>query len=107
MNGLINENQLTIVEEYEFIKPLSRKIDSIIDNCIRDCNNKHFHTFEYKCVYNIKLTNFGNNEAVILTNFDKNMGFYEVNKKLIVAGKNGFIFMEIVKLFKSIKCKYT
>ena len=49
----MNENQLTLVKEYEFDKPLIRKIESIIDNCIRDCHNKYFHTFEYKSVYDI------------------------------------------------------
>ena len=53
MNGLINENQLAIVKEYEFDKPFIHKIHSIIDNCYRDCLNKYFHSFEYKCVYNI------------------------------------------------------
>ena len=66
MNGLINENQLTIVKEYESEKkPATHKIDSIIDNCIRDCHNKHFHTFKYKCVYDINLTNFARIEIRI------------------------------------------
>ena len=47
MNGVINENQLTLVEEYENDKRLIHKIDSIIDICISDCRNKIFHTFEY------------------------------------------------------------
>ena len=37
MNGMMNDNQLTIVKEYEFDNPLIQKIDSIIDKCIRDC----------------------------------------------------------------------
>ena len=36
----MNENQLTNVEEYEFIKPLFQKTDSIFNDCIRDCCNK-------------------------------------------------------------------
>ena len=40
MNGMMNDNQLTIVKEYEFDSPLIQKIDSIIDKCIRDCHNK-------------------------------------------------------------------
>ena len=35
----MKENQLTNVEEYEFIKPLFQKIDSIFNDCIRDCWN--------------------------------------------------------------------
>ena len=50
MNGTMNENQnqLTIVKQYEIIKPLIHKIDSIIDNCIRDCHNKFFHFIHLK-----------------------------------------------------------
>ena len=44
----MNESQLTVV--YEFIKPLIRKIDSIIHNSIADCHNKHFHTIDHICV---------------------------------------------------------
>ena len=40
MNGIINENQLTIVEKNEIIIPLIHKKDSIFDNCYRDCHNK-------------------------------------------------------------------
>ena len=40
MNDILNKNQLTVVKEYEFDKQLIHKIDSIIDNCYRDCCNK-------------------------------------------------------------------
>ena len=40
MNGVMNENKLTFVKEYEFDKPLIQKIDSIKDSCYRDCLNK-------------------------------------------------------------------
>ena len=45
MNVRMNEN--VIVKEYEYIKPLIQKIDSIFDNCIRDCDKKYFHTFDH------------------------------------------------------------
>ena len=38
MNGITKEN--VIVKDYELDEPLIHKIDSIIDNCIRDCHNK-------------------------------------------------------------------
>ena len=38
MNGIMNEN--FIVEEYNFKKPLIQKIDSLIDNSIKDCHHK-------------------------------------------------------------------
>ena len=41
----MNKNQLTVVKEYEFDDPLIQKIDSLIDNSLRDCHNKYFHTF--------------------------------------------------------------
>ena len=83
MNGIMNEN--VIVKEFEFIKPLIHKIDSIIDNCCRVCHNKYFHTFEYICVYDIKLTTIGNNEKNILTISCKSMHLYDINKKLKIA----------------------
>ena len=58
----MNENQLTIVREYEYIKPLIQKIDSIIDNYYRGCHNDYFHTFKYCCVFNINFTNIRNIE---------------------------------------------
>ena len=98
MNGIMNENQLAVVREYEFDKPLIHKIDSIIDNCYRDCQKKYFHTFEFECAYNIKFTNISNNEIINLTISDKSMGLFELNKKLTVARQRGFIFNQINKL---------
>ena len=49
MDRMINENQLTIVEEYDFNEPLIHKIDSIVDKLYRDCHKKYYHTIEYKC----------------------------------------------------------
>ena len=92
MNGLMNKNQLTVVKES------INKIDSILDNCCRDCYKKHFHTFEYKCVYNIKFTNIGNKDTVNLTFSDKNMSSYELNRKLRKTRQRGFIFNQINKL---------
>ena len=76
------------------------KIDSIIDNCIRDCNNKYFHTFDHICVCDIKLTNIGNDEIVNLTISDESMDLYELNKKLENARQDGFLFNQINKLTK-------
>ena len=92
----MNKNQLTIVKEYIFDNPLIHKIDSIIDNCYRDCHNKYFHTFEYDCTYDIKLTNTINNEIINITISDKSMGLYELNKKLTLARQRGDIFNQIL-----------
>ena len=88
MNGETDEN--VIFKEYEFDKPPIQKIDCIIDECIRDCHHKHFHTFDPICVYDIKLTNIGNKEKVHLTTSDKSMDLFELNKKLTVARQNVF-----------------
>ena len=67
MNGIMNQNQLTVVKEYELDNPLIQNIDSIIDKCYRDCHHKYFHTLEYECVYDLNFTNVTNNEIVTLT----------------------------------------
>ena len=79
MNGIMNEN--VIVKEYEFNNPHIQQIDSLIDNSIRDCHNKYFHTFDHICEYDLNFTNIRNNETVNFTISDKSMGLYELNKK--------------------------
>ena len=96
MNGITKEN--VIVKEYEIDNPLIQKIDSIIDNCIRDCLNKYFHTFDHICEYNLNFTNITNNETVNFLISDKSMGMYELNKKLTLARERGYIFNQIKKL---------
>ena len=86
LNGIMNEN--VIVEEYEFDKPLIRKIDFIVDICFRDCHNEFFHTFDHICVHDINFTDFDNIETVNLTFSDKNMELYELIKKLTVLKIN-------------------
>ena len=93
MNGLMNEKD--IVKEYEFDKPLIQKIDSLIDNSIRDCHQKYFLTFDHICEYDLNFTNIGNNETVNFTISDKSMGLYELNKKLALARERGFKFNQI------------
>ena len=97
MNGIINENQLSIVKEYDLVEPKSHKVDSIIDKVLEDCHNKYFHTFEYKCIYDIKFT-YIDNEIVNLTVPDKSMNLYELNEKFENARQNGFIFIQINNL---------
>ena len=87
MDGLINENKLTVVEEYKIDNPIIQKNDSIINKCYRDCHNNYYHTFEYECVYDLNFTNITNNEIVNFTISDKNLGMYELNKKYILLDK--------------------
>ena len=98
MKGLIKENQLPIVKEKEFDKPDIRKVDSIIDEVVRDCHNKNFHTFEYSGLYDINIANIANTEITDLTTVDKSMNFYKLNGKLKNDRKKGFIFNQINKL---------
>ena len=67
MNGIMNENQLTIVKEYEFDNPLIQDIHSTNDNSIRDYHHKYFHTFNHIYEYNLNFTNTNINELVIFT----------------------------------------
>ena len=96
MNSIAKEN--VIVKEYEIDNPLIQKIDSIIDNCIRVCQNKYFHTFDHICEYNLNFTNITDNETVNFLISDKSMGMYELNKKLTLARERGYIFNQINKL---------
>ena len=77
MIGIMNE--IVTVKEYEFVKPLFQKIDSLIDNCVRDCHKKYFHTFDHICEYDKILTNITKNEVVNLTISDKSMVLYDLN----------------------------
>ena len=78
MNGIMNEN--VFVKEYDFNKPLIQKIGSLIDNSMRDCHNKYFHTFKYESICDIKLTSITNNELINLTIKGKSMNLYELKK---------------------------
>ena len=98
MDGIMNENQLTLVKECEFNNLLIQKIDSLIDSSIRVYHNKNFHTFNHICEYDINFTSIGNNETVNFTIFDKRMGLFEIFKKITVARGNGFKFNQINKL---------
>ena len=95
MSGIVKEN--VVVKEYEIDKPLIQKIDSMIDNCIRDCHHKYFHTFDHFCQYDLNFTNITNNESVNFTISDKCMGLYDLNKKLTIARDNGFKFNQMKK----------
>ena len=106
MNGIMNQNQLTVVKEYEFDNPLIQNIDSIINKCYRDCHKKYYHTFEYECIYDINFTNDTNNESVNFTISDKSLGMYELNKKITLARERGSKFNQInnfkIKFFSNL-----
>ena len=88
MNGKTNEN--VIVKQYEFNKPLIQKIDFLIDISIKGCYDKYLHTFDHLCDYDLNFTKIGNNETVNFTISDKNMGLYELNKKINCCSRKRF-----------------
>ena len=88
----MTENELYLVKENNFDNPLTQKVDSLIDNSIRDCHNKYFHTFDHICEYDLNFITITNNESVNFTISEKNMGLYELNKKLTLARERGFKF---------------
>ena len=96
MNGIINENKLTIVKEYEFDTKNIHEIDYLLDDVIKPCRKNYFQTFEYRLVYDINFTNNSNNEEVNLIITHKSMEFktefYGLNKKIKNARRNNFIF---------------
>ena len=102
MGGIINGIELTVVKEYEYYNILIQNIDSITNKCYRDCYYKYFHTFSCECVYDINFRNKTNNEIVTLTFSGRNLGMYEINKKLTLAKQRGFKFKQINKLTKKI-----
>ena len=69
-------------------------MNCILNDTIKDCRSKRFHSFEEKCVYDIK---FGNHEEIVLS---ITLGYMEIksllyglSKKFKNARTNGFIKM--------------
>ena len=74
--NFLNSNKWTkrisLVKEYKIDNPLFTGIDSIGDECLKDCRNKNFHSFNHKSLYGIKLTKIIDNEIFNLTIGGKN-----------------------------------
>ena len=99
MNEIINENELFVVKEYEFDKTDIHKTDYILDDVIKDCRKKYFHSFEYRIIYDLCFKNISNNEEVNFAVTHRSMEFktefYGLNKKIKNARENGYIFNQI------------
>ena len=99
MNEIINENKLFVVKEYEFDKTDIHKIDYILNDVIKDCRKKYFHSFEYRIIYDLCFKNISNNEEVNFAVTHRSMEFktefYGLNKKIKNARENGYIFNQI------------
>ena len=102
MDGIINENKLFVVKEYKFDKTDIHEIDYILDDVIKDCRKKYFHSFEYRIIYDLCFKNISNNEEVNFAVTHRSMEFktefYGLNKKIKNARENGYIFNQINKL---------
>ena len=53
-----------VVKKYEFTRPDMDEVNSKLNNTIEDCRNKYFHSFECRCVFDIKFTNMQNNKML-------------------------------------------
>ena len=60
------EKYCDVVKEEIFFTPEIDQVDYILNDSLKDCRDKYFHTFKYKCVY-IKFTNIRNDEQYNLT----------------------------------------
>ena len=60
MNGIMHENQLTVVNKYHFDKLDIHEKDYLLDDITKDCRKKCFHPFEFRLVYDINFTNVSN-----------------------------------------------
>ena len=69
----MKENELYLVKEFKFDSPIFTEIDSIIDNCFKDCHKIYFHKCKYKSIYDNTLTNITNFETISLTISGKSM----------------------------------
>ena len=103
MNGIMNENQLTIAKEYDFNKPDIHEIEYLLDDIMKDSRNKYFtYTLEYRLVHDIIFTNISNDEEVNFTITRRSMEFktefYGLNKRIKNARINGLTFNQINKL---------
>ena len=94
----MNKYDLYVVKEIQFVNPFITDIDSILDNCFKDCHHKYFHNFKYESVNDINYTNITNNEIFELAISSKSMTLYELNKRLKIAKQNGFLFNHTNKL---------
>ena len=91
-----------VVREYENFQPQIDEVDHLLDKINKHCSDEFFHTFEHRCVYDIKYNNVANNEKVCPTITIGYMFFkhelYGLNKKIKIAQEIGFKFDKMVKL---------
>ena len=62
-------------QKYEFIHPDIDSVNYILNDTIKDCRKNYFHPFEYRNVYDIKITNIRNNKGISLSITLEKMNF--------------------------------
>ena len=87
------------VEAYEFLNPSLMEIDYLVGCAYDDCQNRYFHWFVYKCVFDINFIKI--NKKVI---FQVTLGYGEfisdyegLNVKIENIKNDGFIFDQTLK----------
>ena len=56
-----------VAQEFKFVNPDIDDVNYILNDAIKDCRKKYFHSLEYRCVYDFKFSNFTNHEEVVLS----------------------------------------
>ena len=91
-----------VVKEYEVFNPVIDEVKYILNDTINVCTKQFFHSFENRCVYDIKFTNNSKNEELFLTisigYMELESQFYGSSGKNRNARNNGFIFNQLLKL---------
>ena len=80
------EKYSSAVKDYEIFKSDIDVLKYLLNDTIKDCRNKYFLSFEYRCLYDKNFTNMENNGQVILKITLENMKFksqsYGLSKKV-------------------------
>ena len=63
MNGILNQS--IVVKGYDFNNPDIDEVDFLLDKVNKNCRRKHFHSFEYRRVWDLIFTDLTNKEEVI------------------------------------------
>ena len=94
-------NEGSFVEEYEGIRQEIDEVGYSLEKVIEDSNKKHFHTFIYRYVCDIEVTNITNNQKNTLNIrhdcLEFKFEYYGLNKKIKNARNKGFKFNQIIK----------
>ena len=92
----------TVAKEHDFIQQDNYETDYLLDDIIKGCRSKLFHTFECKLVYDVKFTNISNNEEanfiITLISMEFKNEVYGLNKRIKIARRNGLVFNQINNL---------